>query len=1053
MEIIRPYALELWSLNDRPVLSLKSAYNNFPGQAYGATLELTNDGTINFSCSIPIMFYDIKTGEINRNTIWFDDIKDKSNLTNFMKIKIIIYMNGLDNVPVIHEVVVTKVDEVRQNKSLICSISGTGLAFYELGKIGKTISINTDTIQAEVEQGIISLTNIYDDNNNLITAASKINLNYYLDKIFPNYYDAGLSKTIWLTPWQYEIRMNWSKYPDITTRLSTKCYEDPAPTSYELVSGQLQPKGYKFDEEKERFVEIANSNKYNITQDLAENFEVFVKYEYEYDYNTFEIISRKVVFYNDYVKKNLSENDNEISKFEINYGKNLDSISKSMDATETITKMYVKDIESQYSASGLISIVDATNNPTKDNFIIDFSYLKEQGIVTDDIIDLVEDYKLKLFSTNTEIQICLNNIDTYERIENSLNEQVGILQNQIDAATGVINDANEKMAATNVTGTGEQNPFPDAVIKLPDPKAYLFVGSIDLSYFSINLASNKGLVKSTLNAYTTFNGTSLGGQFITNGVVTSSSGGITILTDSYGFVTGIKNTNISGAKPVVNGLQLTTQKVWFTYSYNFINYYLAESTYYTTIRDTCTAKLSSIKTEDTSGKINYSNLPFIKAKIAGYEAELALLKDEKISLNDQFENTCGIWIKEGEFTDDQYSELGYPQQKTIITKTENTDIHNHNFSAYQNIPILFYDNILLTGEQENYLRNAETGVITKYYMRCALPATFYKWNFGDTQVEVVYTSGTKDLTYVLSPDAEYFSAYMLNVSAYDPILFFTDLKVPIGSYNTIKTITIYKTVNYVKQAGSGVVLYNVAVGADLLDIFYNPLTAYTIYYKRIVIPSTSINTDSMTISCPVNAELVELTKNKDYIYNYIGSFPTFTLKLSSLYSINDYTYSLGYKTVFSAEHLYVDALVIMEENKKPKVSYEVGMKNIPDLNLPEVDLGYVVYINDADMNFYGEMGIISSMSYNLDSPKDDSITISNYKTKFEDLFGKIVAASEQMKSSGYTYERAAAAILPTGEIDSRTLQNSITNQQLQMLYSNGSIVIDNNGITLYSKKA
>lgn len=41
---------------------------------------------------------------------------------------------------------------------------------------------------------------------------------------------------------------------------------------------------------------------------------------------------------------------------------------KTLDSTDTITKMYVSDIESKYSSTGLISIADAVNNPIKDNF-------------------------------------------------------------------------------------------------------------------------------------------------------------------------------------------------------------------------------------------------------------------------------------------------------------------------------------------------------------------------------------------------------------------------------------------------------------------------------------------------------------------------------------------------------------------------------------------------------------------------------------------------------------------------------------------------------------
>jgi hypothetical protein len=60
-------------------------------------------------------------------------------------------------------------------------------------------------------------------------------------------------------------------------------------------------------------------------------------------------------------------------------------------------------------------------------------------------------------------------------------------------------------------------------------------------------------------------------------------------------------------------------------------------------------------------------------------------------------------------------------------------------------------------------------------------------------------------------------------------------------------------------------------------------------------------------------------------------------------------------------------------------------------------LGQLGYISDPELGVHAAQGYISDIVLKLDSPKDDEITIQNYKTKFEDLFSTITASSEAMK--------------------------------------------------------
>lgn len=1041
MKLTRPYALELWSLADSPILKLRAASGSeFPGQAYGATLSIKTDGTIDFSCILPVKYFDQTTKQFVQNPLWYDSIKDKYYLTSFKKIKVVIYdkPEGSTIPYSIYEIVINKVDEVREGGQIICNITGTGLAFFELGKVGKQIILNTDTVEAEiVEEGSVD----------------KVNINYWADKIFPNHYDVGLGHTIWDSPWQYEVRMSWPGYTD---RSATICYEEPAPTYWALESGQLQPKNYESLVEKERFIDVSDSNKYNISQTIAETFEVFVRYEYTYNYNTLEITGRKCIFYNDFVKDDLDDSAGIIDRFEITYQKNLSGISKTIDSTETITKMFVADIESQYSSTGLISIADAVNNPIKDNFIIDFSYLYDQGILPEGTKEFVNAYKASLYTVNSSLEACLNSISTYEKLIQKLKEEVGILQIKIDAANTAINNTNEKMGTIGVNGDLTQdNPFPDTIYSTSNPKAFMFIEMFETgvsNYFKINLGS-LGILTSTLNAYVSYNGTTFGTKFINNGVPVYS--GITVLTDDYGFATGIKNTNTildgSTLRPVVNGVTLTSNKVWLTFTYNVINYYVEERKYYELVKDSCTIKLQTVYDADT--ETYWLGAQNISAALIAKDDLYKTLINSKKALNASFENAFSVWIKEGTYSNTDYQEIETIENKTI---TQIIDVIGRDFSPYPNTPVLYYDSIFFEDEQKNYEIDEITEEITKYYQYCSTPANLARWNFLDTEVEVVYTIGTNHFTYILAPESEYFLGYRKVSTNYVSTIFFTNFKVPEASYDTIDSITLYRLNNYVREAATKTVLYVRDGGSNLIDIYTYP-SAYTFYYKRITVPAPSINDATLEIKHLAYDESGSLTANfatleiyKDYSPNYIGVFPTYTLKGSILFPVSDVNFSLTYNLAYSSEHLYTDALKVMEENKKPKVSYEVQVSNTPESQLSQLGLGYLVYINDYEMNFFGEKGIVTEINYNLDSPQEDQITISNYKTKFEELFSTIIASSEQMKTSGYTYERAAAAVLPTGEIDPDTLQRTMTNQQMQMIYANGRVVIDDKGITLYS---
>ena len=70
------------------------------------------------------------------------------------------------------------------------------------------MELNSHTLETDYEE----------DSNTVAT------IDYWLDKVFPNKKDSNGKITEWLTPWCYEIRMDWSYYSE--PRESTKVYDN-----------------------------------------------------------------------------------------------------------------------------------------------------------------------------------------------------------------------------------------------------------------------------------------------------------------------------------------------------------------------------------------------------------------------------------------------------------------------------------------------------------------------------------------------------------------------------------------------------------------------------------------------------------------------------------------------------------------------------------------------------------------------------------------------------------------------------------------------------------
>ena len=159
---------------------------------------------------------------------------------------------------------------------------------------------------------------------------------------------------------------------------------------------------------------------------------------------------------------------------------------------------------------------------------------------------------------------------------------------------------------------------------------------------------------------------------------------------------------------------------------------------------------------------------------------------------------------------------------------------------------------------------------------------------------------------------------------------------------------------------------------------------------------------------------------------------------------------------------YLDAESTLYTSIFPKVTYNIKVVEISQLEGYQgyhSDIGDKTYIEDTEFfgwvikdgvkTPYKEEIVVSEITNYLDSPDQDSITVQNYKTQFDDLFQRITATTQSVEYASGAYAKAAGIVNPDGTIKVTTLQNSMANNSLIISNSKDqSVVWDDTGIII-----
>lgn len=813
------------------------------------------------------------------------------------------------------------------------------------------------------------------------------NLQYWADKVL------SVVKN-----WTYEVQMDWSDYDG--NRANDKVYEDAYVSSWHLGDKELVAAALEKSREKARIVSVSNSNVYNATQTIAETFGIYCRYEYSYDEN-YHITGRKCVFYNKAL--------NDRNPFDITYQYNTSSIQRTMDSTDLKTKLYVNPIEDSSSLNGEINIAQVDANKTREDYIFNFDYLREIGGITEDQYKEVPKYEQKLHLYNLQLEEISNSIAEKQILLTQISAEKVVAQNAVKEAQEQVDEAEAMLRAI----LGETGIFKRAttgtvveregkhIINLREEGA--FVNDANPLKIYLNYSAQVGVGEGTPD------------------ITISGPDNPQLVYDATGNLDYIQLSTSSYEK-FKNADGTYKTRCYLYYSY-------CPDLYYRNIRDEYKGIAEDKQRvyeekEKQEGKL--------QTDIATLQERYDNIKTEKQKAIYDFEGMMGPAIREGYWQADNYTDYG----EYITTKLNSVGQVDGKAS-------LVWDQEPFEGEQLSYYEvgASQTKHYYPYFTLSPDIAGLMMAHFDDLWVRYYTSRGGNDkIPHKIYVRAGLEYGYRADNNNLVLLLTRTDIDPQL-----LLAIGSEVCMGYTRDNEDHVIVSEAQTRAS----FTVSPSPYMLCYLRVKINSSFLKTNEDQLSVEYNTTAFK--KYEDYSVLSRGGIYYITPKIASMLNVNPSLQTLTCHYVLSsgALSMYLDAKEVCRTNSMPQVSYEVKMDVCPRalMRVAYKNLGYVARIHDNMLKFKNVMGYVNGITLNLDQPWNDEYEVKNYKTKFEDLFSRIVASSEQMKTNAIVYNKAASAFASNGTIKADNIQETLDMVDLKYAFNNGDLTItENDGI-------
>ena len=624
--LLRDYEVSIWTLQDSFISVLKPSGSNIKGQLETGSLNIKDDGTLDFNFKIPIKYRN-ESGVLIDNPLWSNVINGNI-VANMRKIKLIFNRDNTNEKPRIYELEITKVTEDHTKDILTCKVETQGLAFHELGKIGYKIYLSQDDLLADLEKWFKAKP-IYDAEKNFL---------------YKSYTEEGVEETLYQEPiaslsywndkifkpgdkWTYEIRMDYTGNNAGLGLKSNEVYEDSYIRAWKYDTEHDMIVGSEAEQTavKARLIDVSESNLYNITQELAKTFGVFCRYEYEHD-DQYYITGRKVVYYNNF----LSEGE---GTFDITYPYDARQVSRTSDSTDIVTKMYVQP---DTSSEDYITIMNSPVNKTREDYILNFDYLHLTGAITDTQYEEVKNFEKNIARINLSILPISNQI-------NALRDELPDLEAQKTTLTNAVRLDQEQLSQSGelldliTDGTGEvqrNEANPEIAVVLQDSRGNNYI-----------TFSTKGIIVESVKIFTEYNYAT---QELTKQILGKQESGDSTQSDASTAKTTYSYDEYSNLTRITSSALPSAGRVYITYTYN-------PQLYTDAVKKLWDTRLSNDLKEKAAveDKINSINEQITSLNIQ-YQAAL----EEKRKLLANFEYLMGPALREGYWAPEEYKDYG-----------------------------------------------------------------------------------------------------------------------------------------------------------------------------------------------------------------------------------------------------------------------------------------------------------------------------------------------------------------------------------------------------------
>lgn len=1040
----RSYEVSVWTLQDSFITVLKWSDIEHKETIQSPSMDINTDGTLNFSFEIPMSLY--INGVWRDNPIWYNTTNGTL-ITNMRKIKVIFNKKREDEE--VFEFLITNIEMEHSGDVPMCKIScDNGLAFHELGKQGYKISLSSTTYEEEDLEYFKNDDSSAELDHTDIISNDKVlhnNINYWCEQM--GLEEAATDADIHdPRKWYYRVSMDWSSYSNIPgmERESNKIYEEEYVASWtdEGQANNIEP--YR---EKYRLVDSEFSNLYNLTQTVAQTFEVYCKYQYLYDDN-YHIIGKLIIFYNNF----FSEQEGVL---QLSYPHQASSVTRTIDSADIVTKLYIDNVDDD-SARGQLSIMNTEANKMRTDYLLNFDYLHEVATITDEQYAAVKQYENDI----RRIQLALIPLQAKQVI--LAQEEVEVHAKQTVADNGKLLakdrlDENTALIQALRNTDGIKDEVSSYTSSAPDTVAVLS----DSGEYYIRLKT-KGILEGTLKVYSSFP------------INTGTEYKINITKDSVGSI----------EKATILNFNQTGRSVYCVYDYN-------PAVYYEQFRQAWTVR----QNKDQNDFETYSaRLEEIKNELEDITTEIDSLTKEQIQCEKEFQLMMGPALREGHWTPDNYANYKDSYNKSIKLPVYPMTLNWPIKTAEENYLYAIWDKELFQEEQHNYFILG-IDMVKTYYPHIYL--NDHEWEnvlselMQDHPVSIIYydyaVSHADD-----SQQSELFDEHELHqdsnwhiitIGSGADIIFVIDRRTGVDQIRPAIIITEAETMSddEIKHMKATSYLAHVESVEDeeeeTISLQINYLQKLTInnWYEeqyldidsstgcvyqvapRLVINSLDLKNNSSELALKYNNVVLE--DYKDYQVLIRDDIYTITLKPMTIFSASKNLHTnlimqeilrcpidIRYSISNASTAMYLDALQISKENAYPKVSYTVSPTILNKKMISHIYtlLNRIVNINDNELKLHDAFGYVSEISLDLDHPWEDSITIQNYNNKFEDIFSTITAQTESMQRREYSLNETMHIVTPAGTIEEELLQQSIDKAQVEYSFNNGSLKLSEN---------